>query len=507
MSTDKELAALDQVCRSLFSLFDSFPRFKDQVYDTLLPNDSTAAAGEDSAGYTQNYAESSSAGAARGALVLRGASKMLQTVAMITQKSKAATTAERFRPLVSKCKWVASAALSAELEGAAGQEGLKELVALYDPAKQYVIVVVVELPSGELRCQYSTGTGVAGVDDRGPWEYVLDHGAARTDEMPKFGYNGSLKPYRVSPDRPVPEHIVKPDYYLTGQAVKERQSETRNTPPVHTEKQIKKMRKANKLGREILDAAHRIIKPGVTTDEIDRVVHEYTIEHNAYPAPLHYFDFPKSVCTSVNEVVCHGIPDLRELKDGDIVNVDVSAILDGYHTDLNETFVVGKNVSAEKKALIKATHDSLFKAIDMCKPGTFYRDLGGVITKHINSCGFQVDRTYCGHGIGEYFHCAPNIPHYAGNKAKFVMKAGHIFTIEPMVNMGTWRDTHWIDGWTAVTKDGQPSAQFEHTLLVNDTGVEILTARLPTSPPLWWEAEAAEAAGASSAGAAPMEVQ
>ena len=160
----------------------------------------------------------------------------------------------------------------------------------------------------------------------------------------------------------------------------------------------------------------------------------------------------------------------RLLQNPSCGNVDVSAILDGYHTDLNETFVVGTNVSKEKKALIKATHDSLFKAIDMCKPGTFYRDLGGVITKHINGAGFAVDRTYCGHGIGEWFHCAPNIPHYAGHKAKFTMKAGHIFTIEPMVNMGTWKDTHWLDGWTAVTKDGLPSAQFEHTLLVHETG-------------------------------------
>jgi len=325
----------------------------------------------------------------------------------------------------------------------------------------------------------------------------MDHGRSRTAERPKFGYTGSLLPYRVSPDRPVPDHIPKPDYYATGQAEAERRSESRNTPPVLSEKQIKKLRKVNKLGREIIDAAARIIRPGVTTDEIDRVVHEYTIEHGAYPAPLHYFDFPKSVCTSVNEVVCHGIPDLRELQDGDLVNIDVSAILDGFHTDLNETFTVGNNVSQPAKNLIKATHDALFKAIDMCKPGVFYRDLGAVITKHVNGCGFQVDKTYCGHGIGEWFHCAPNIPHYAGNKAKFVMKPGHCFTIEPMINMGTWRDTHWLDGWTAVTKDGQPSAQFEHTLLVNETGVEILTARLPTSPPLWWEAQAASADSAA----------
>jgi methionyl aminopeptidase len=296
-----------------------------------------------------------------------------------------------------------------------------------------------------------------------------------------------------SPDRPLPDHIPRPDYYTTGQAEAERRSDARETPPVLSEKAIQKMRAACKLGREILDAAHRIIRPGVTTDEIDRVVHEYTVDHGAYPAPLHYFDFPKSVCTSVNEVVCHGIPDMRELEEGDIVNVDVSAILDGYHSDLNETFVVG-SVSSAKKALVKATHDSLMACIKECKPGVFYRDMGGIITKFVNAQGFQVDKTYCGHGIGAFFHCAPNIPHYAGNKAKFVMKPGHCFTIEPMINMGSWKDTHWPDGWTAVTKDGLPSAQFEHTLLVNESGVEILTARLPTSPPLWWEVDEGAAA-------------
>lgn len=427
-------------------------------------------------------------GAPRGALLLRGPAKMLQTVAMITQKSKEATTDARFKIFASKAKWVAAGEVAAALDGASGQEGLQErLTKTYSPETQCVVVVVVELASGGLNCQHATCDGTASVDDRGAWEYVLDHGRSRTGQRPLFGYNGSLVPHRVSPTRPVPDHIKKPDYYHTGRADAEQASDARHTPQVLTEKGIKKMRKVNKLGREILDAAHRAVRPGVTTDEIDRVVHEFTVERGAYPAPLHYMDFPKSVCTSVNEVVCHGIPDMRELLDGDIVNVDISAILDGYHTDLNETFVVGTSVSKEKKALIKATHDSLFKAIEMCKPGTFYRDLGGVITKHINANGFSVDKTYCGHGIGEWFHSAPNIPHYAGNKAKFVMKPGHCFTIEPMVNMGGWRDTHWPDGWTAVTKDGLPSAQFEHTLLVNETGVEILTARLPTSPPLWWE--------------------
>ena len=498
-------AAVDVLAKTVFGLFEAWPRFKDIVYDEL------------------------SAGAS-GALVLRGPLKMIQTIAMITQRGKATTTAERFKPLVSKSAWHAAGdALKTALEGVEGQEGLAERISELK-ANQFVCVIVFELEDGELRCQHNTGSGVASVEDRGPWEYVLDHGRSRTSERPAFNYNGSLVPYRVSPDRPLKENIPRPDYYEDGQADAERRSEARNTPPVHTEKQIKKMRKANLLGREILDAAHRIVKPGVTTDEIDRVVHDYTVEHGAYPAPLHYFDFPKSVCTSVNEVVCHGIPDLRELQDGDIVNVDVSAVLDGYHTDLNETFIVGKNVSKEKKALIKATHDSLFKAIDQCKPGTFYRDIGGVITKHINGCGFSVDKTYCGHGIGEFFHCAPNIPHCthaphhthgraipltllfslfhcadAGNKAKFVMKPGHIFTIEPMVNMGSWKDTHWLDGWTAVTKDGLPSAQFEHTLLVTETGCEILTKRLETSPPLWWEAEAAES-GAAASSAPPVPI-
>ena len=508
MASEAELALCDAICAEVFELFNSYPRFKDQLIDPLCTESSKAGDA-----YAKNYDDAPGAQPADGvgtlqepaigALVLRGPAKMLKTVAMVTSNSKAATTAERFKPLVSRAKWVSTADLPEEVKGIEGTEGLQQRFKDLAPARQFVAVVVIELESGSVRCQHMTGTGNASVDDRaGPWLYVLDHGRARTRECPKFGYNGSLVPYRVSPDRPVPAHIAKPDYYETGQAEAERRSDTRSTPPIHSEKEIKKMRKANLLGRQILDAAHRIVRPGVTTDEIDRVVHEYTIEHNAYPAPLHYFDFPKSVCTSVNEVVCHGIPDLRELQDGDIVNVDVSAVLDGYHTDLNETFCVGKNVSKEKKALIKATHDSLFKAIDMCKPGTFYRSLGDVITKHINGCGFAVDRTYCGHGIGQFFHCAPNIPHYAGNKAKFTMKPGHIFTIEPMVNMGTWRDTHWLDGWTAVTKDGQPSAQFEHTLLVTETGVDILTARLPTSPPLWWEADAAEAA--SSKEAAPI---
>ena len=414
---------------------------------------------------------------------------------MVTQASKAANVADRFKALLPRCKWLESEALMTELGSAEGTEGLQERLKSHDPSTQYVFVLAAQVASGGTSCQHMTSSASSpSMPDTGPCRFVMDHGRERVDRMPGFNYGGSLRPHRVTPDRGhlLPESIKRPDYFLTGQPRAEAEHPARNNPPLLTPEQIKRMRHACIVGREILDAAHRVVRPGVTTDEIDRVVHDAHIEAGAYPAPLHYHDFPKSVCTSVNEVVCHGIPDLRELQDGDIVNVDVSPIVDGVHSDLNETFCVGNNVPQKTKELVKATHDALFRAIDMCKPGTLYRDLGGAITKHVNAAGFAVDKTYCGHGIGECFHCAPNIPHYAGNKAKFVMKPGHCFTIEPMINTGTWKDTHWMDGWTAVTKDGLPSAQFEHTLLVNETGVEVLTARLPTSPPLWWEVDGAQ---------------
>jgi len=473
---EREIAHTDAVCSQIFQLLEAFPRFKDQVLDKIVAD--------------SNEQRGAATSPSRGIFILQGPAKMIQTVAMVTMKGTASSTAARLKPVSSRCKWVpADEFLEATKNIRHGIEGLKERMDSYEVHREYVAVVIIELPTGELTCQHTTGRGVPNVEDRGPWEFVLDHGKERASARPSFNYNGSITPQRVSPDRPVPDHIPKPDYYASGIPTAEREADARSTPPVLNEKQIKKMRKACRLGREIVDEVHRMIKPGITTDEIDRVVHDFTIENGAYPAPLHYFNFPKSVCTSVNEVVCHGIPDLYELQDGDIVNIDVSPILDGWHADLNETLLVGNNVSQEKKNLVKAAHDALMKAMGVCKPGVFYRDLGAVITKHVNGCGFSVDKTYCGHGVGEYFHCAPNIPHYAGNKAKFTMKVGHCFTIEPMINMGTWKDTHWPDCWTAVTKDGLPSAQFEHTMVVTEGGVENLTQRLSTSPPLWWEVE------------------
>ncbi|KAJ1679169.1 Methionine aminopeptidase 1 [Spiromyces aspiralis] len=209
------------------------------------------------------------------------------------------------------------------------------------------------------------------------------------------------------------------------------------------------------------------------TLHIDRIVHEACIERNAYPSPLNYYKFPKSVCTSINEVVCHGIPDQRKLKSGDIINLDVTLYHNGYHGDLNATYTIGE-VDERGKELIATTRECLEKAIAMVKPGTRYRDLGAVIEKHAKSKGFSVVRTYCGHGIHSLFHCAPTIPHYAKNKTPGIMKEGHCFTIEPMINEGVSGDQTWPDDWTAVTRDGKRSAQFEHTIVVTKGGCEIL---------------------------------
>jgi len=320
---------------------------------------------------------------------------------------------------------------------------------------------------------------------------------------PPFDYTGPLRPAWVSPRLPVPEHIQRPDYAKDGVPHGE------NGPGIHinTPAEIKGIRAACRIGRQALDIAHAAVKPGVTTDDIDRIVHDFIISKDAYPSPLNYRWFPKSCCTSVNEVVCHGIPDARPLEDGDILNVDVSVFYKGFHADLNETFCVG-NVDDKSKELIKVTHDSLMAAINAVKPGTMFRDFGEVITKFVAKSGFGVVRSYCGHGIGSTFHPPPSIPHYARNKAVGACKPGMVFTIEPMINMGTWKDKMWtFDDWTVVTLDGKRSAQFEHTILVTEKGFEVLTARTKDSPPLWWETQegGAPAAGAaeSAAVAAP----
>ncbi|XP_065324045.1 methionine aminopeptidase 1-like isoform X2 [Gordionus sp. m RMFG-2023] len=293
-----------------------------------------------------------------------------------------------------------------------------------------------------------------------------------------YTYSGLLRPFPYTPKRIVPDTIVKPDYatHPEGVSFSENRSKSSGVIEVLNKEEITKLKKACKLGREVLDVAAKAIKVGITTDEIDRLVHQACIERDCYPSPLNYYKYPKSCCTSVNEIICHGIPDERPLEDGDIVNVDITVYHDGFHGDLNETFFVG-NVDEASKKLVKVTYECLSKAIELVKPGVKYRDIGNVIQKIANQNGVSVVKSFCGHGIHKVFHTLPNVPHYAKNKTTGVMQPGHSFTIEPMINQGTWRDIIWPDEWTAATQDGKRSAQFEHTLLVTETGCEILTIR------------------------------
>lgn len=290
------------------------------------------------------------------------------------------------------------------------------------------------------------------------------HSIVTTNPWPGFYYTGKIRPhYPLSAKREVPAHIKRPDYSEDGIPRSERSIRGSSVIQVLNKDDIEKMRKVCRLGREVLDIAASHVKAGVTTDEIDRIVHEACIERNAYPSPLMYNNFPKSCCTSVNEVICHGIPDKRPLKDGDIVNIDVSLYHDGFHSDLNETYLVG-DVDETGRKLVECSRECLAKAIELCRPGVRYREVGDVIQKVADSYGFSVVRTYCGHGVNRLFHCAPSIPHYGRNKAIGTMKPGHVFTIEPMINEGTWKDEHWPDNWTCTTADGKRSAQFEHTV-------------------------------------------
>jgi len=265
---------------------------------------------------------------------------------------------------------------------------------------------------------------------------------------------------------------------------------TNTTIRVYSEEELVKIRKVCRIGREVLDIAGRAVGVGVTCDEIDRVVHEATIERDSYPSPLNYHAFPKSLCTSVNEIICHGIPDERPLQDGDIINLDISVYHDGFHSDLNETFFVG-NVDEASRILVRTAYEALAASVAQVRPGALYRDFGSTISKVAAANNCSVVKTYCGHGIGTLFHTAPTIPHYGKNKAKGVCQPGHVFTIEPMLNgpNGTHRDVLWPDGWTAASADGSRSAQFEHTMLVTENGVELLTAKPgePTDRMIWKE--------------------
>ena len=237
---------------------------------------------------------------------------------------------------------------------------------------------------------------------------------------------------------------------------------------------FEKTKIAGTIAARALDEVKKILQPGISTDKIDRICYEFINDHDAYSAPLYYRGFPKSCCTSTNHVVCHGIPSDKILKEGDIVNVDVTAFKDGWHGDTSRTFNVGE-VSVKAKKLIKATYESMMKAINIVKDGVYLGDIGSVIQTHVEAEGFSVVQDFCGHGIGKTFHKEPNILHYGEKGTGEKLKTGMIFTIEPMINSGKYETKTLNDGWTAVTKDKSLSAQFEHTIGVTNNGCEIFT--------------------------------
>jgi methionyl aminopeptidase len=248
---------------------------------------------------------------------------------------------------------------------------------------------------------------------------------------------------------------------------------------IKTAEQIEKMRIAGKLAAEVLEMIGEHVKPGVTTDELNTLCHNYIVDvQKAVPAPLGYGHppFPKSICTSINHVICHGIPDNKPLKKGDCLNIDVTVIKDGFHGDTSKMFFVGEpTIQAER--LAKVTQECLYKAIELVKPGCRLGDIGEVIQKHAEAHSYSVVRDFCGHGIGEGFHEEPQVVHYGRAGTGQELQAGMCFTIEPMINAGTFKMKVLPDQWTAVTKDRKLSAQWEHTLLVTDNGVEVLTLR------------------------------
>jgi methionyl aminopeptidase len=237
---------------------------------------------------------------------------------------------------------------------------------------------------------------------------------------------------------------------------------------------FEKTKIAGSIAAGALDEVFKIVKPGISTDEIDKVCYEFINDHGAYSAPLFYRGFPKSCCTSTNHVVCHGIPSKKILKEGDILNVDVTSFKNGWHGDTSRMFKVGK-ISIKAEKLIKATYDSMMKAIEIVKEGIQLGDIGSTIQTHIEAQGFSVVRDFCGHGIGQTFHKEPNILHYGEKGTGEKIKAGMIFTIEPMINLGDYETKILNDGWTAVAKDKSLSAQFEHTIGVTKEGYEIFT--------------------------------
>ncbi|MEV8512937.1 type I methionyl aminopeptidase [Dactylosporangium sp. NPDC051484] len=277
-----------------------------------------------------------------------------------------------------------------------------------------------------------------------------------------------LAPGTQSPWRHVPAEIVRPEYVGKRAPAKHRGSDVQS-PEI-----IERMRVAGKLAAQATALAGEHARPGVTTDEIDRVVHEFLCDHGAYPSTLGYKSFPKSCCTSLNEVICHGIPDSTVIEDGDILNVDVTAFIGGVHGDTNQTFCVG-DVAEEDRLLVERTREAMMRGIRAVAPGRPLNAIGRVIEAYAKRFQYGVVRDFTGHGINEVFHTGLYVPHYDNPRLTTIMEPGMTFTIEPMITLGTHEYDIWKDGWTVVTKDRKWTAQFEHTILVTEDGYEILT--------------------------------
>jgi len=277
-----------------------------------------------------------------------------------------------------------------------------------------------------------------------------------------------LAPGILSPPRPVPVDIARPEY------VGRRRPTPFNGSEVKDDETIDRMRRAGKIAAQALVVAGQAVRPGITTDELDQIGHEFLIAHGAYPSTLGYRGYPKSMCTSLNEVICHGIPDSTVINDGDIVNIDITAYIDGVHGDTNATFLAGA-VDTESRLLVERTHEAMMRGVKAVAPGRRINVIGRVIEAYAKRFHYGVVRDFTGHGIGTAFHSGLIVPHYDDPAASLEMVPGMTFTIEPMLTLGTIEYDVWPDGWTAVTKDRQRTAQFEHTVLVTESGYEILT--------------------------------
>lgn len=289
--------------------------------------------------------------------------------------------------------------------------------------------------------------------------------ASLADRAPR----GTLEPGTLTPKRPVPRNIPRPEY--VGRTGPERVTAS----DVKDASTIARIRAAGRVAARALEAVGAAVRPGVSTDELDRIGHEYMLSQGAYPSTLDYMGYPKSLCTSINEVICHGIPDSTVLQDGDIVNVDVTAYLDGVHGDLNATFLVG-DVDEESRLLVERTHEAMMRGIKAVRPGRALNVIGRVIEAYARRFDYGVVRDFTGHGVGEAFHSGLIVPHYdAAPLYGDLLVPGMVFTIEPMLTLGAIDWDQWDDGWTVLTRDRSRSAQWEHTIVVTDSGAEILT--------------------------------